>query len=148
MNKRSFYPGNHVSLSATRRGMPEGTQQLGAIRRVDDRRPCPKTGCEKYEHGWNIVLNLHDPDDANVARFIREGKTGRLYEETLLEGGVLTLHFLAGQPCLGHLVSGWSEPVYIAGDRKTVHDEWHNRYCEGAEALVAATTRLKEIREG
>ena len=125
--------------------MPEGTQQLTAIRRVADRKPCPKAGCDKYEKGWEVVLDLNNPEDANVARFIREGKTGRRYEEYLLVKGAVAFRFLAGQPCLGHLNDGWEEPVYIAGDRKTDHDEWHYRYCEGAEGLVAATTRLKEM---
>ncbi len=129
--------------------MPEGTQQIAALRRKGDRRPCPRAGCERYEKGWQVVLNMADPADANVARFIREGKTMRRYEEMAADGleGVITFRFHAGQPCLGHLAGGWEEPVYVVGDRKTDHDEWHYRYEEGALALIAATTRLREMED-
>ena len=146
--RRSYYRSG-PQLSVQGRGQPEGMQKITALRRTI-RLACPKSGCKRYEEGWQIVLNLADPKDANVARYIREGKLSLRYEEVLLPEiqGAVAFRFLPGQPCPGHTGDGWQEPIYIVGERKTVHDEWHERYCTGAEALVAARTRLKERQEG
>ena len=141
--RRKFYRGG-PQLPVQGRGQQPGQQKITALRQAV-RLPCPRTDCDKYEKGWQIVVNMADPADANVARYIREGKLKLRYEEVLLQDKVLAFRFPPGQPCPGHQDSGWEEPIYIVGQRKTNHDEWHHRYGEGARALVKATTRKKEM---
>ena len=143
MTKKAFYRSGE-QLSVTGHGQLEGRQKIAALR-PRGIMACPKSGCVRYEKGYAIVLNLADPEDANVARFVHEGKMGR-YEEQILESGVIRFWFLPGQ-CSGHR-RGWEEPVYIVGQRKTNHDEFHSRYIAGSEALVKATTRVKEMSQG
>jgi hypothetical protein len=131
-------------LSVAGYGQQEGQQSLSVLKRKGMRR-CFKDGCERYEKGWDVTLNLADPQDANAARFIREGKLGR-FEERVMGGleGVLTFHFSPGE-CLGHQMDWQDDPVYIAGTRKTVREEWHTRLDGGARTLIAATTRKNEM---
>lgn len=144
--RRNFYRSG-AQLPVQGRGQKEGQQLVTTLRRQGIRR-CFKASCERYEKGYTVTLNLADPADANLARYIREGKAGR-YEEVLLTGveGGMQFQFPPGE-CPGHRLDWQDDPVYIVGERKTVHDEWHERYCKGSEALVAATSRLKEIEEG
>ena len=144
--RRRFYGGTPRTsgrqLSVQGRGQPEGRQRITTIR-PNAITACPKTGCERYEKGYSVVLNLGDPRDANVARYIREGKAGRHIEEVM--PGVQGLIRMAFPPgyCPGH--RPWERPVYIVGERKTTQDEWHHRYLEGGEALVKATKRKLEM---
>src|SRR5574341_2164021 len=110
---------------------------------------CEEMGCPQYEQGYQIVLNTADPADTNLARYLDEGKAQRFFEKEILMDGAVAYKFPAGQPCLRspHDVPSWDDPVYIVGERKTTKDEWHTRLSEGAEALVAATTRLKEMED-
>ena len=141
--RRKFYRSG-AGLSVQGQGQEEGQQHIATLRRQGIRR-CFKDGCERYEKGYDIVLDLADPADANVARYIREGKAGR-YEERLLVKGATAFHFLPGE-CPGHRLDWQDDPVYFVGQRKTVHDEFQERYQTGAEALVAATMRLQEMED-
>lgn len=119
--------------------------QLITVDRRRGLRACDKE-CERYNRGYTITLNLADPADANLARYIREGKAGRAVEVPMLVEGAVEFQFPPGQ-CPGHQLSWQDDPAYFAGVRRTVHDEWHERYAVGAEALVAARTRLQERKE-
>jgi hypothetical protein len=132
MNRRTFYRSGAELLSGNE-------QRLGALRR-DVREPCPGAGCPLYENGWSIEVNLADAQDANVARFIREGKTGRRYEEVLLMENVMQFRFYADQPCLGHKIA-WRDPVYLVGQRKATESEYKDRLGEGVEAINYGRTR-------
>lgn len=144
--RRNFYRAG-AGLSAQGRGQQEGQQLITTLRRQGIRR-CQRDGCDRDLKGYAVTLNLADPADANVARYIREGKAGRC-EERLLDGvsGAVEFRFPPGE-CPGHRLDWQDDPVYFAGERKTVHDEWQERYQTGSEALVAATTRLREMQEG
>lgn len=134
----TFYPGGQ-SLPVNGYGQVEGRQHLVALRN-QGRAPCPGKGCPAYEKGWTIEVNTADPEDVNVARYIREGKTGLRFAEALLMQGVIQFHFLAEQFCLGHKVD-WDDPTYIVGQRKATPDEYINRLGEGIEAINHANTR-------
>lgn len=120
-------------------------QKVTALKK-QGKKACQKDGCERHEKGYVVTVNLADRNDANLTRYIREGKAGRCSEETL-EHGLVRFHFPPGE-CPGHRL-GWEDelPVYFVGERKTVHDEYHERLDTGAKALVAATTRLSEMEE-
>ena len=143
MSGRTFYRSG-AELDVIGHGQQAGQQRLSVLKR-DGIAPCPKTGCKRWEEGWSVTLNLNDPDDANLMRFIREGKMGRFEEERMagLTGGV-RIHFPPGQ-CVGH--KPWENPVYIVGERKTVQSEWHERLDTGARALIAAVERKNEMME-
>lgn len=141
--KKTFYRAG-AELEVAGPGQMEGMQRVGVIR-PEGYTACPKSGCPRYEKGWEIVLNMHDPEDANVARFVREGKTGCRYEETIDETGVLKFRFPAGQ-CPGH--RPWENPKYVVGRRFTTGDEFDERLDSGARALIAATSRKQEVRNG
>ena len=112
------------------------------------RLPCPGSGCPAYEKGWDIELNLADPADANLMRYIHEGKTQRQFAEAILMPGVIRVHFLAEQFCMGHRAALWAEEEkYVVGTRQATQDEFDYRWQEGGEALAAATKRLKEMQE-
>lgn len=121
----------------------EGRQRLTVIR-PDSLVACPKTGCERYEKGYSVMLNLADPQDANVLRYVREGKAGRFVEEVMNVERLRKITFPPGH-CPGH--RPWERPTYVVGERRTDHDEWHYRYQEGGEALVKAVKRKMEIME-
>ena len=141
MTQRHFYRSG-AQLSVQGRGQPEGRQRLTALRPVG-LSACPKTGCERYEKGYTITLNLADPEDANVLRFLREGKAGRFIEEVM--PGVEGLRHIVFPPgqCPGH--RPWERPTYIVGEHKATHDEFQTRYLEGGDALVKATKRKLEM---
>jgi len=149
--KRTFSRAG-AQLPVQGRGQEEGRQLITTLRRKGMRR-CFKDGCERYEKGYTIALNLSDKADANLLRYIREGKAGRYAElpMPLEDGGVspvlVQIQFPPGE-CPGHRLDWQDDPIYIVGERKTVHDEWQDRYRTGAEALVVATTRLKDMQEG
>ncbi len=139
--RKTFYKSGEA-LSVQGRGQPEGRQKITTLRRKGVE-PCPKSGCTRDERGYELVVNPADAPDANLIRFLREGKAGR-FLETALDAGLIKFFIYPGQ-CPGHKPD-WQEPVYIVGTRKTNHDEYHTRYLEGGEALVKATTRALDMR--
>lgn len=145
MTRSTFYRGG-AALPVHGRGQEPGQQRIAAVRRLV-KRTCAEIGCAQHELGWTIQVDLSSPEDANVARFIREGKTRRRYAEVELVPGAVEFRFAAGQPCLSspHQVESWEEPAYFVGDRQTVREEWHTRFEEGGDALIAVTTRLREM---
>jgi hypothetical protein len=115
-------------------------------------KPCPKDGCERWEKGYSISLDLGDEGDASLYRYIREGKAGQ-YQEAPLVDGAVRIQFPPGQ-CTGHKLQ-WEddEALYFAGTtaaghkRRTTHEEYQERYQVGGDALIAARTRLREMEE-
>jgi len=146
MARQTFYrSGSGLGVSLP--GEPEDRQHIAAMTKRG-RLPCPGSGCQAYEKGWDIDLNMADPEDANLARFIREGKAQRKYAKALLMPGVIRFHFLAEQPCMGHHAAMWAEDEkYVVGTRQATQDEFDYRFQAGGEALAVATQRLKEMED-
>ena len=142
MSERKTFYRSGAQLAVNGRGQPEGRQRITQLP-ANGLAACPRTGCQRYEKGYSVTLNLADPQDANVMRFIREGKAGR-FLEALVPGveGVRQITFPPGY-CPGH--RPWEAPVYIVGERKSTRDEWHHRYVEGGEALVKTVKRKLEM---
>lgn len=141
MERKTFYRSG-PQLSVQGAGQPEGMQKISVLKPVGIT-ACPKKGCVRYEQGYSVTLNLADERDANVLRYIREGQAGRHIEEAMAVQGLVRITFPPGY-CPGH--RPWENPVYIVGERRTTHDEFHHRYLAGGEALVKATSRKLEIQ--
>jgi hypothetical protein len=148
--RTNFYRSGQ-QLSGQGHGQAEGMQAITAAKRQGSK-PCPKDGCERWEKGYSITLDLSDEKDANLYRYIREGKAGQHKEAALVEGAI-RIDFFPGQ-CTGHRLQ-WEddEAIYFAGTtpagrkRRTTHDEYQERYQVGGDALIEARTRLKEMNE-